>query len=531
MDTNLNIPVQKKLVSVEILHLDELGYGPQGKHTRREWRAECLDNLLAGKDQFEAWQASWKDKINKDSPKVSLAVELTYDDGTNEEILNEHYQTKAPTTLDFVAFTFVSNVNVNDFMFTSDANFNCATFTRGANFENATFSGHANFDNTTISGGAIFDSAVFGNVSFNKSKFIGTHLSFSKTTFEEKVFFRAVLFPQQPTSSNNMSFESAKFKSGVEFSDCSITCLSYFTDAHIYHGAKFKNVIFKENCTFNRANFFPKWGNTARTRYTGLGADFTKTQFESDVDFSECVFDIPAYFIETQFNGDVAFDYVEFNCDVRFFSTKFLGGSFFNDTKFTGEGAKRLGQMKRMAEDNGHTDTALNFNALELEHKANADDAGFWFKLLTKSYGIFSDYGRSFTRPLCCYVVLLIATFCIALAQAEYFSVKDCKRFNGQIFTNLNRKQIECEPVILKNGDSNGTMTGWRAAGEYMLYRAVGVLDFADSDKKTTDVANRLFGQDHEPWWMRIYGILKAIASTALLFLAALGLRNKYRIK
>jgi hypothetical protein len=30
---------------------------------------------------------------------------------------------------------------------------------------------------------------------------------------------------------------------------------------------------------------------------------------------------------------------------------------------------------------------------------------------------------------------------------------------------------------------------------------------------------------------MRLWGIFKAIASTALLFLAALGLRNKYRIK
>jgi hypothetical protein len=30
MDTNSNIPAEKKVISVEILHLDELGYGPQG---------------------------------------------------------------------------------------------------------------------------------------------------------------------------------------------------------------------------------------------------------------------------------------------------------------------------------------------------------------------------------------------------------------------------------------------------------------------------------------------------------------------
>jgi hypothetical protein len=31
MDTNLNIPAHKKVVSVEVLHLDEPGYGPQGQ--------------------------------------------------------------------------------------------------------------------------------------------------------------------------------------------------------------------------------------------------------------------------------------------------------------------------------------------------------------------------------------------------------------------------------------------------------------------------------------------------------------------
>jgi uncharacterized protein involved in copper resistance len=61
--------------------------------------------------------------------------------------------------------------------------------------------------------------------------------------------------------------------------------------------------------------------------------------------------------------------------------------------------------------------------------------------------------------------------------------------------------------------------------------RAAGILDFSDNGKGTEAVANRLFGQPIEPWWMRIWGVLKAVASTALLFLAALGLRNKYRIK
>ena len=65
----------------------------------------------------------------------------------------------------------------------------------------------------------------------------------------------------------------------------------------------------------------------------------------------------------------------------------------------------------------------------------------------------------------------------------------------------------------------------------HTLYRAAGVLDFTDNDKQTEAINRRLFAAPIEPWWMRAYGVLKAIASTALLFLAALGLRNRYRLK
>jgi hypothetical protein len=74
-------------------------------------------------------------------------------------------------------------------------------------------------------------------------------------------------------------------------------------------------------------------------------------------------------------------------------------------------------------------------------------------------------------------------------------------------------------------------LSGYRAAVEYAVYRAAGVLDFADNDKQTEAINRRLFREPIEPWWMRAYGIFKAIASTALLFLVALGLRNNYRLK
>ena len=87
MATKSNIPPQKKVVSVEILHLDELGYGLQGKHTRREWRAECLENLLVGRDHFLNLQKSWEALIDESLPLVSF--DATALDDSVFEVLNK----------------------------------------------------------------------------------------------------------------------------------------------------------------------------------------------------------------------------------------------------------------------------------------------------------------------------------------------------------------------------------------------------------------------------------------------------------
>ncbi|MBC7756518.1 MAG: hypothetical protein H7Z20_07760 [Bdellovibrio sp.] len=49
----------KKIVTIEVLHLDDLGYGPEGKLTRRQWREECYNNYQSGDNAFLEWQNSW----------------------------------------------------------------------------------------------------------------------------------------------------------------------------------------------------------------------------------------------------------------------------------------------------------------------------------------------------------------------------------------------------------------------------------------------------------------------------------------
>ena len=200
--------------------------------------------------------------------------------------------------------------------------------------------------------------------------------------------------------------------------------------------------------------------------------------------------------------------------------------------------------MKRLADEQGQIDQALMFNKFELNAKraqariktkplnflqklVNSD---FWFANATASYDIFSSYGRSFTKPLKYYFGLLLVVYILALGNAVVNSPKNCKAENLRMLSDLWRDDTPCD-ISKTNPDDKTRLNGYRAAAEYTVYRAAGILDFSDNGKGTDAVARRLFGQSYEPGWMRFIGLIKAIASTALLFLAALGLRNKYRIK
>ncbi|MEI2813007.1 MAG: hypothetical protein V9E91_04185 [Burkholderiaceae bacterium] len=71
--TNQNTSAPRKIVSVEILHLDELGYGPQGLHKREDWRNECFINFAKGKQTFLQWQKKYICKLMGICLKKALA--------------------------------------------------------------------------------------------------------------------------------------------------------------------------------------------------------------------------------------------------------------------------------------------------------------------------------------------------------------------------------------------------------------------------------------------------------------------------
>jgi Pentapeptide repeats (9 copies) len=459
MDTNSNIPGQKKAATVEILYLNDLGYGPGGALTRKEWRELCLEKLYAGNKIFNAWQKSWYETEQGDE-KIRFHYQVSNSDAS---AVTPFSLLMHRCSYDFIGCNFGSALHINGYLFLKTADFSYSAF-----------------------GLAFFKATSFAQVSFEYAVFEG-HTNFGLSHFRNKVTFRRALF------NGDAHFEGALFKGDA-----------YFIQAEFKKHCQFCNQLDKEK---------KSWGQ--------------ETRFLKEVDFENAIFKSVCHFERVHFLGSVpSFLGVE-NALTR---VEFSGDRYFQIEDFSEDAVKRLGQLKRLSDEHGQTDQALMFNALELNAKAKQYDASNLFKMLTWLYDKVSDYGRSFGRPFLTYIGLIFITYLLALFAAANNSPQDCKGELWRVFSDM-RDNGSPSCLSAELPDDKLKLNGYRAAFEYTTYRAAGILDFSDNDKQTVAVSKRLFNADVEPTWMRFWGIFKAIASAALLFLAALGLRNKYRIK
>lgn len=486
---------QNKVVSVKVLHLDELGYGPQGQYTRRAWRAECLEKLFAGKDQFENWQQSWQNKINKKLPTVSFDCELQYEDGSLQRV-----EKSVPYALDFAGEWFDLRLNLSNYnfnlpiifigaMFDGLANFGSATF-GWVNFSSATFAGGAHFSNATFTGGADFDNTKFVSYAGFHSVSFAVFANFGSATFTEDAHFGSVIF------TGDAGFSRVAFTGEAGFRGATFTGDAYFISATFTGRANFKLTTFNQLCLFdNHDNENARQWNKA-------------TKFDSKADFENATFKNVGHFERVKFTNHIP---SFLGVDTASTRLEFSDDTHFARHDVSEDAVRRLGHLKRLADEHGQIDQALTFNALELHAKAAQLTASLATKFVTGAYEVFSDYGRFFTLPIGWLGFFLCLSFLFGLISP---------------YVNVAPKSTYCADMA-----KNITISTPRAAFEYALFRASGAIDFTDADKQNNVVNCQIFNQPIEPWWMRVWGIFKAIASLALLFLAALGLRNNYRVR
>jgi Pentapeptide repeats (9 copies) len=533
MHTNSNTPPLKKVINVEILHLDETGYGPWKKHTRREWRKECLDNLLAGKSAFEAWQHTWIGIPTSNQDLVSYEAVVEYEYGSPLKILGNSWDIRSPIALDFIGHIFTTDVDLHQTVFLHDVFFQSSSFEGSANFSGAIFRKHIIFDDATFHKIANFNETHF----FWFANFVHANFCDSATFYKS-------------TSSARADFRNANFYIGANFQQFTANGSTSFNGVNFFDCADFSSTIFNEWAVFNHGTIFHKSANFSSSTFI-KSANFEASHWHGFVDFSGSLFKQNTNFSKANFNEVTNFENTTFKnvghfeqarfvthtpafrgCQIDSTRLEFSDDHYFPKNESSKEAIKNISFLKRLSDEHGQTDQALNFNAMELRAKRLYMGAGWWFKKFTWLYEVSSNYGRSFYLPLRIYFILWILTLLLALVHAATHSPKSCDGKEWRLLSDLYRKEMPCSsPTVAPENSGPLQLSGYRAAFEYSLYRAAGVLDFSDNGKATDAVARRLFGQSIEPWWMRIWGVIKAILSTALLFLAALGLRNKYRIK
>jgi hypothetical protein len=314
------------------------------------------------------------------------------------------------------------------------------------------------------------------------------------------------------------SFNYAVFKSNAFFIDSIFKDSVWFNSVKFNQFAWFENAVFCKLASFSDAEFYAQ-------------NSFGRATFEKGCLFNCAVFKSVGNFVDAHFNAvppnfrgaDIATTRLEFSDD-RYFPKVHADGSDWYEV------VKDIGFLKRLSDEHGQADQALNFNAMELRAKRLLPDVSWQFKVVTWLYEVVSDFGRSFTQPLKIFIYLFLVTFVGALIfagkSAPIICTERMLQYDGDI---QSRSPVSCLSYYQTTDEFK--LSGYRAAFEYASYRSSGILDFSDNDKQTSAINMRVFDQKVEPTWVRVYGIFKAIASTALLFLAALGLRNKYRIK
>ena len=536
--------------SVHILHLEKFGYGPTGSLTRLAWREECLQYFKLGNEVFLSWQISWQALAEKNKLQANFATSSTSEDGT---VVNKNLNAHS-YLLDFEGHIFDCEINAKEFVYLQDVSFCNATFMKDAFFSHSIFKGSAKFEEVTFFNDSSFDNVIFeGDAQFNSSK-RGGMASFMETTFLGLALFENAIF------SNNAVFFQSTFKNNARFSNCSFfgvtqmvnttfEAFALFNNATFFEDARFKNAIFKGFANF-QFSFFKKYADFQLTRFQNQSL-FEQASFAGRVDFENAHFDYIGHFEGAKFN------FVDSKIPafrgVKIDSTRleFSDDTYFTQADFSENAKNNISFLKRLADEHGQTDQALNFNAMELrakrklawqdfqssEYLLNIYNANiwrailkvrylfngiFWYSFVTYLYEHMSDFGRSFTRPLFYLVLLFSVSYLFGIVSAFEHSPAYSKGERQPIFSELSR--------IYHYPNSQLGMSAYRAASEYSLYRSGNFLDFTDLDKKTEAVTLRLFSSKFEPWWARVYGVIKGILSTALLFLIALGVRNKYRV-
>ena len=354
--------------------------------------------------------------------------------------------------------TFRDSVRCNDVHFFNWANFQRATFEGGASFNGVVFFDRALFVGAIFFGGA----ASFGGAKFfDGAEFCRANFSY-ETDFAEAMFSSGIF-------SKLADFRLASFPGPAQFESVKFLCVAAFERANFSNGVSFLKTAFSSAAKFENANF-------------SGATDFISATFEKSSSFVNAKLKS-----KTSFTGAI-------------FKTKppeFFGAELHEGTVWPGRKAWPIPKRKDEADDfvrayerlklemdhlKKHEDE-LDFFALELQSRCVW--VGTWTGLPIAIYGAFSDFGRSYLRPL-------VALFYLGLIGTLAFLPSD-------------------------------SLSPWQSLG-MSIANTLNVFGFRKDFFDSHCIENL-------PATFKILAAVQTILGAILLFLFGLGIRNRFRMK
>jgi hypothetical protein len=229
--------VARKIERIELLHLDERGYGPTGLLTRAEWREKCITMLYGSANEWSTWNNIEIKPSLSPFRRASFAY-LIYFEGEKNPLEIEPHQNNLPSvTLDFIGLDF-PNLHHIYRSFEGHVLFDACyfhenlllldtvEFKRFASFNYTNFRKQANFNLVKFHREVSFRHSVFcGDSRFNGASFLGD-VSFNSVCFNLKAQFGGVIF------SGNAIFKNCYFNLEAGFGGSKFKANAYFDGSY-----------------------------------------------------------------------------------------------------------------------------------------------------------------------------------------------------------------------------------------------------------------------------------------------------------
>jgi uncharacterized protein YjbI with pentapeptide repeats len=315
----------------------------------------------------------------------------------------------------------------------------------------------------------------FPDVTFKRAVFVG-NARFWLVTFAGEANFTEATF------AGEVNFMWARFTAEAQFGGAMFTAEAGFLLATFTGEAQFLQATFTGEADFQHTEFL---GITIfrKAKFTGV-AIFHAARFSKTVSFRWSDWGAVPDFKGTAWKDGVAVD------DFHQLQTGLITGKIDLRQQSTSDPASHLQALRKMARDADDRPRELDYFALELQ--ARYQGKGAWAKrFLVSLYGWFSDYGRGVFLPLRGLVELCL------LSMLCYWVLAD---------------------------------RGWRVWDNALLLSLLNALPPLGASSAVRESSlEALYGSDI-PTLVGFIAVGEGIVGLILLFLIALGLRNRFRL-